>query len=145
MTIMAKPFVPALSSDLGIITNRQEITATLVRWVLLNPGFLTTTSRDEVVSFRELAGRYGHDRNLLCDKLSAVMIQLLQRHFPNDTVLAFFTPFDYDETNSQDPRYGIKFDIKYQTANNELVAGISDGTFIVASDGSIEIHYQSIA
>lgn len=140
-----KPCVLALSSDAGIITDVQEITATLIRFTLLSPGFLTTLFRDEEVSFRNLASRYGHNRDALCGALSAKVGPMLKKYFPEYDVLANFTPSDYDLNDSGplDPRYIVTFDITYRDKNKNIVPGIGSHTLTINTEGQITIHYNS--
>lgn len=142
MDANARAFIPVLSSAMGIVTDRQEITATLMRYILLNPGFISSTHEDEIVSFRVLAGKYGHDRDALCTALTDNISRVLRQYFPNDTVHALFTAEDYDTSEPGDGRYGIKFDITYTTAAGVLVPGISNGQFTVTDDGVININYH---
>ena len=140
--ITPRPYIPVLSSDAGNVTDLQEKTATLLRYILLNPGFTSTIFRNEMISFRTLAAQYGHDRDALCTALAGMIKPALQRIVPEYDPLVSFTANDYND-DAGDPRYVITFDITYIDNSGNIIPGIGSNTFIVNGDGTLDVQYHN--
>lgn len=132
--------MPLLSSTINKLTDVQEITAALVRYVLLNPGGVTDCFEDENLSFRTLASTYESDKDSLCSALKTGFTKALQRYFPDYTVNADFTHSFYNDDPAE-MRYNISFDITYIDADGNTVPGITKEVFTVESDGRITLNF----
>lgn len=137
---MATPILPTLNSTVSILTNMQEITATVMQYMMYNPGDISSTHEDELVSFRKLAAMYGDNRDQLCEMFRAGTLSILRRYFPDHEIIAEFTASDYEDIENN-PRYTITCDITYKDKDGNLLAGIEAGTFNVDSENRITLNF----
>lgn len=134
--------LPVLSSVTGILTDIHEVTASVVRFVMCTPGTTSSYVEDELVSFRNLAGKYGYDKDNMCKMLEVGLYGILKRYFPNHTPMVSVTHSPY-EGNELEFRYTLTIDIKYQTADGDIIPGIEAGAFLVDADNRITLKFGS--
>ena len=144
MSQVPQTYVPILSTAISRTTDKREMVASAIQYILLNPGRTSATIEGDLVSFRKMASAAGYDRNLMLTELNKRIPPMFQRMFPNDVVRCNFTAKDYDN-NSEDPRFIVTFDIVFIDATT----GASDpailkGLFTVADNSEIQVHYDQV-
>lgn len=136
---------PVLSSKVGYLTDVTEQIATVVRFIIMNPGWISSLWEDNLISFRKLSATFEHDRTQFASQLSAATEQLLTTKFRDYRFDCNFKTSDYDSTNS-DGRYTIGFNIliyppdSITEAKPGLVAGFIN---INPIDNTIELKYDN--
>lgn len=135
------PIIPVLSTSVGYLTERSEIAAATVQYLLLNPGRTSDTHEDLLISFRGLASRYGHDRDLICNELQKAVPVVLARSFPNDNIECKFEAFDYNE-DSTDPRFGVSFNILFHKSDGTVEPAVLSGSFLVGDEYDITVDFN---
>lgn len=107
---MATTVTPVLSSSVGYIDNVTDQVATLLRFMIMNPGWTSSLVEQDLLSFRKVSSAYEGNRGMLADTLQAKFHDRLAYMFPNHEFDLQFTTEDFD-TNDPDGRYTIKFSI----------------------------------
>ena len=136
---------PVLSSKVGYLTDVNEQIATVVRYIIMNPGWISSCWENELISFRKLSARYEKNREEFAANLSGATQALLSKKFRNYQFDCSFKTSDYDSTQS-DGRYTIGFNIliyppaSIATALPGLVAG---SIFVNPIDDTIVLKYDN--
>lgn len=135
---------PVLSSKIGYIADVTEQISTIVRFIIMNPGWISSCWENNLISFRKLAATYESNRSELANQLSARIRNLLSKKFTNFQFDCSFTTSDYIE-GSQDGRYTIGFNILIYPPESATTPkpGLVAGSIIVdPNDGSIKLDYD---
>lgn len=144
MSQVAQTYVPILSTSINRTTDRREMVASIIQYILLNPGRTSAAIETDLVSFRKMAGAAGYDRNLMLAELNKRIPPMFQRIFPNDVVRCTFTTKDHDN-GSGDPRFAVTFDIVFINSDTgEADPAILKGLFTVSENYEIKVHYDQV-
>lgn len=134
------PIIPVLSTSVGYLTERSEIAAATVQYLLLNPGRTSDTHEDLLISFRGLASRFGHDKDLICNELQKSVPNVLARSFPNDNIECKFEAFAYNNDET-DPRFGVSFNILFHKEDGTTEPAVLAGSFLVNDEYHITLNF----
>lgn len=83
---MATPIIPTLHSSAGILTDKSDIVAYVIRHVLAQAKKTSVHLDKFKVSFRKLEAEYGANTEELRVALSRHLDNILLRYFPNGSV-----------------------------------------------------------
>ncbi len=120
---MAKPCIPSLHRFSKLITKNRDIAIYLIKNILMNPGGISDYYEKQTVSFRKLAGKYGGNRQSLCDELERVLMVVFSKYFPENKLDISCTHSNVNNTVN-DGRYAIKLTV------NIIYADIERSVFI---------------
>lgn len=101
---------PVLSSSSGYVTDVRDQVMSLVRFTIMNPGFISSLWEDNLVSFRKLSSTYDSDRDTFVAKINDAIASILRNKFTDYTFSCNFQVESVDE-KQDDGRYTLKFDI----------------------------------
>lgn len=138
---MPTSVTPVLSSSVGYLKDINEQITTLVRFVIMNPGWTSSLWEDQLVSFRKISSAEEKDRNSFAGILSTRIRTLLKNKFKDYNFETEFTVANYDTSQAEgqdDGRYTITFSIMIYPPNVETTTGIPG---IIA--GSIKVDEKS--
>lgn len=107
---MPTTITPALSTKIGYIEDVRDQIATLIRFLIMNPGWTSSIWEDDMISFRNMSSRYEGNRDLLCGNLAQKVQASLNRMFKDYTCSCDFTHEDFEKDVS-DGRYTVKFSV----------------------------------
>ena len=137
---------PTLSSASGFLTDVRDQVASLVRFVIMNPGGTSDLCEDRLISFRYLSSKFEGNRTQLCSELSSKITSLLEYKFPDYAFDVNFTSEDYSKEN--DVRYTVKFSIIIDSINGVggKRAALVDGDIKVdKATNNIELNFTKSA
>ena len=135
------PALPVLSTTVGWVTNKNEIAAALIQFLIMNPGNTSDTVEDLLVSFRKMSATDGHDRMLMCQRLQHAFPPVLQRYYPTDEVKCTFTPEDYDSVENSD-RFGVRFNVLIrEKGDTSFRPVVVTGVFVVTENDTIKVNF----
>lgn len=143
---MALSITPTLSSGSGYLTDVRDQVASLVRFIIMNPGGTSDIWEDQLISFRYLSARYDTSRDTFCAKLTEEVSNLLERKFPDYVFDVNFSSSDYSQPN--DVRYTVGFSIIIDNANGvvEKRSALVDGSiFVDKSTNEITLDFNKSA
>lgn len=83
---MPIPIVPTLHSNVGILTEKADIVAYVIRHVLAQAKKTSVHLDEFKVSFRKLEAQYGANTEELKEALSRHLDRVLYRYFPDGSV-----------------------------------------------------------
>lgn len=134
---MAEPkyttVTPVLSTKAGYVSDVRDQIATLLRFVIMNPGWISSIWDELLISFRTMSSKYEHDRTELSSNLQLRINETLKRMFADYNFDCEFTTEDLDPSKKEgDSQYTIKFSIM-MTAPGE---SIQESALVT---GSIEV------
>lgn len=126
---------PVLSASAGYIEDVRDQVASLVRYVIMNPGFTSSLWENDLISFRKLASTYEGSRNEMIYFLSEKIKTILSAKFRDYYFDTDFKTEDY-ESGVPDGRYTVKFNIS--------IAPITDQTLTTSAlvSGTIEVDME---
>lgn len=107
---MAVVVTPTLSTKTGYVDDVRDQVATLIRFIIMNPGFTSELWENKLLSFRKLSSAEEANREGFADHLGSMIVNKLNDMFRDWTFSHQFTVSDYEEGVS-DGRYAIQFDI----------------------------------
>ena len=145
MTQVLTSVTPVLSSKVGYLTDVTEQIATLVRFIIMNPGWISSLWEKHLISFRKMSAQYEHDRAQFAAQLSSAVEQALIQKFRDYQFDCSFKTSDYDSAAS-DGRYTIGFNIFIYppTSVTEAQPGLVAGSInINPIDNTIELKYDN--
>lgn len=122
---------PTLSSASGFLTDVRDQVASLVRFIIMNPGGTSDLWEDQLISFRYIAAKSEGNRARLCSELASAVNRLLEHKFPDYVFDVNFTSENYSKEN--DVRYTVKFSIIIDSIN-----GVTDRRAALV-DGDIKV------
>lgn len=137
---------PTLSSASGFLTDVRDQVASLVRFIIMNPGGTSDIWEDQMISFRTLASKYESSRSNLCSQLSSKVEDLLNRKFPDYAFDVNFTTEDYNEDDNV--RYTVKFSIIIDSVNgveNKRAALVDGDINVDKTTNSIDLNFSKSA
>lgn len=101
---------PALSTKAGYIEDVRDQISTLVRFIIMNPGWTSSIWEKDMISFRNMASKYEGDRENLASRLGDYVKSTIERMFTDLAASCDFTTSNYT-TEQDDGRYIIQFNI----------------------------------
>ena len=137
---------PTLSSASGFLTDVRDQVASLVRFIIMNPGGTSDIWEDQLISFRTLASKYESSRSNLCSQLSSKVEDLLNRKVPDYAFDVNFTAEDYNEDDNV--RYTVKFSIIIDSVNgveNKRAALVDGDINVDKATNSIDLNFSKSA
>lgn len=135
---------PTLSTKTGYVDDVRDQVATLVRFIIMNPGFTSELWEDQMLSFRTLSSKYEHAREGFASKLGTLVQNKLNQMFQDWNFVTDFTVSDYDEKSS-DGRYIVKFSIIMNALDEnaqEIPSLISGAISVDSSTNEISLSYD---
>ncbi len=111
---------PTLSSQTGYTVDVRVLVAQLMRFSVMNPGFISSFHDDMIVSCQKLEAKFGQDRNRLAAELAAQYQKILGRMFPDKEFNCDLSASAYD-ANKDDGRYTISVAIEIISRNAETI------------------------
>lgn len=133
---------PTLSSTSGYLIDVRDQVMSFLRFLIMNPGWTSSLWEDELVSFRKISAAEDADRRSLVNTLSQQVTTILSNKFADYGFDCSFTTEDYD-SNNDDGRYTIKFDIIITSAPN--ATGEVASPAIVAGRVSVDENTNDIS
>ena len=126
---------PVLSSTIGYLEDVRDQVASLVRWVIMNPGFTSSLWEDDLVSFRKIAAEYEGDSTALIEMLELKFSTIFQRMFKDYSVTPEFRAELIDPSNPNG-KYRVIFHIVITPIEREgtTESALVTGTFTVDPD-----------
>lgn len=82
----AKPCIMTLDPVAGIITDREDIAAYIIRQMFGNPGNTSDVYGDILVSFNELSSRYNDNLAELSNAIQNKLENIIRTYFPTDSI-----------------------------------------------------------
>ncbi len=136
---------PTLSSTTGYVDDVRDQVATLVRFIIMNPGFTSELWENQLISFRKMSSAEESDRNMFANKLGSAIESKLNSMFKDWTFTSDFTTSDYVE-GVPDGRYSIHFNIMmFETTDedkNQIPALISGSILVDKKTNEISLTYD---
>lgn len=136
---------PVLSSSVGYLEDVRDQIATLMRFIIMNPGWTSSLWEKDMVSFRSLSAAHEADRSEMSGVLHNRVSSLLNRMFTDYQFDCEFKTSEYDEKD-QDGRYAIGFNIlitKIGQSEQTQMPGLLAGTITVdKKTNSISLDYE---
>lgn len=105
---------PVLSTKVGYLEDVRDQIMTIVRFIIMNPGFTSSLWEEDMVSLRKLVAAHEADRENMCNQLSVSVNALFKRLFKDIETDCQFTTKNYDLDNNvdhDDGRYTVTFSI----------------------------------
>ena len=134
---MPTSVTPVLSSSVGYLKDVNEQISTLVRFVILNPGWTSSLWEDQMVSFRKISSAEEGDRNTFASTLGSRIREVLSQKFREFRFETDFSVSNYDTTQTEgqdDGRYTITFSILIygpSTEDTTAMPGMISGSIMV--------------
>ena len=137
---------PTLSTKTGYVEDIRDQVATLVRFVIMNPGRTSEIWEEDMISFRNMSSAYEHLREGFAAKLSGRIQNALERMFTDYAFNCDFTTSDYEEGVS-DGRYTVTFNIMMTPttgshARQKIPALISGSIKVDRKTNEIDLSYD---
>lgn len=135
---------PTLSSKTGYVEDIRDQIATLVRFIILNPGSTSELWEDKMISFRVLSSKYEELRQGFANKLGGIIENHLNHMFTDHMFSCEFTTSDYKE-NVSDGRYTITFSIMIagNSSKGQYIPALLSGAINVNPDtNEIDLTYN---
>lgn len=101
---------PVLSTKAGYLEDVRDQIATVLRYIIMNPGRTSSLWEDQLVSFRKLAAQYEDNRDEFVNHLKRRVDAVFTRMFKDIQIDINFSTSNYDE-KSDDGRYTVSFDL----------------------------------
>lgn len=133
---------PTLSSTISYLTSRSDVATSMIQFCLLNPGRISDHYDGSLISFRTIASAHGDNKDQICQVLKGMFHRALSAYFPDDVIHTNFVAEDYDESNPDDPRYRVVFDIYFGLTDGSLQPGALSGHFIAGDDSEITVSFR---
>lgn len=80
------PCILTLDPSIGIITNRQDIVAYIVRQFFGTPGRISDTYLTEIISFREIKSKYSTELQSICVQSQDALETTIRRMIPSEKI-----------------------------------------------------------
>lgn len=143
---MTTTVTPSLSSSAGYILDVRDQVATLIRFLIMNPGGTSSLWEDRLISFRTLSAEYEHDRDLFVSNLQTRVDTVLSGMFPDYNFDIEFKASDYI-TDTDDGRYTVSFSVLINGLNPEnpddqTAALVSGDIHVDSNTNAISIEYS---
>lgn len=137
---------PTLSTKTGYVEDVRDQVATLVRFVIMNPGRTSEIWEDSMLSFRNMSSRDEHLREGFATKLGSRIQSTLESMFTDYGFNCDFTTSDYEEGVS-DGRYTVTFSIMMTPltssgSRQEIPALISGSIKVDRKTNEIDLTYD---
>lgn len=130
-TIMAIPIVPTLHSSSGLLVDKSDIVAYVIRHVLTQSGKTSNTYFKDIVSFRTLESLYGADLEEFREMFSRLLNKVLKRYFPDGSVTV-----DVETTTpDSDGLYNMEIRALTSTTTDDIL--ILTNAKVAIKDGNI--------
>lgn len=141
---MPMTITPTLSTKTGYIEDVRDQVATLIRFIIMNPGFVSELWEEQMLSFRTLSSKYEHEREGFASRLGSLIQEKLNHMFQDWNFLSDFSVSDYDE-KSPDGRYTIRFSIIMNALSEtapEIPSLISGAIIVDPQTNEITLSYD---
>ena len=136
---------PTLSSTTGYVDDVRDQVATLVRFIIMNPGFTSELWEGELLSFRKLSSAGEAERDVFANRLGNLIESKLNDMFKDWTFTSDFSTSDYEE-GVPDGRYSVHFNIMmFETASEDqtkLPALVSGSILVDKKTNEISLTYD---
>lgn len=116
------------------LVSKSDITAYLIRQVLMNPGGTSPEMEHEMVSFRKLNAEFGADGEMLASQFASAIKSILAKYFPDGTLACEVTYTQTDATT-----YKLAINVTDNVGNpvlyqNNVLVKVGSGQFNVQFD-----------
>lgn len=136
---------PTLSSVTGYVDDVRDQVATLVRFIIMNPGFTSELWEGKLISFRKFSSAHESEREGFASSLGRQIEKKLNGMFRDWTFTTDFTVEDYEEGVS-DGRYSVHFNIMmFSNADDDQtkIPSLVSGSILVdKKTNEIELTYD---
>lgn len=130
---MATPVILSLHSSLGILKDKRDIAAYLVRQYFSNPGKTSELFEDNLISFNKTKVLYNNNLEGLVNDVEDSLREVLRRYMPNDDI-----SIEAKAVNVVSPtRYNIEVRVYITDNGNKELILIDSQIFI--SDSTLQI------
>lgn len=135
----SKPYIPALNSFTGFITNVNEKAAFLLRHFIYNPTKVSDFFEDEQLSMRKAVSMYQDTPDILTSVIRLQLTTALTKYIPEMLIDVTVTHEDIT-----DEKYKLIFNITgAPTTNEQRQPLILSGSFLVDEDHRISIKFNN--
>ena len=110
MSQLKTTVTPVLSSSVGYLEDVRDQIATMLRFVIMNPGWTSSIWESNMISFRKLSSTYEHDKETLVGQLQMAFGAALNRMFPDYITECDFKAKDINE-DQEDGKYAVQFSV----------------------------------
>ena len=83
---MATPVILSLNSAIGIVKDKRDIAAYIVRQYFSNPGKTSELFEEELISFNKTRVLYNNNLDRLVEDVESSLREVLKRYMPNDDI-----------------------------------------------------------
>lgn len=136
---------PTLSTKTGYVEDIRDQVATLIRFIIMNPGRTSEIWEEDMLSFRTLSARYEGSREQFASRLGTLIENKCGRMFKDYVFTSNFSVEDYEEGTS-DGRYTIMFDLSMMKTGQEsatsMPALISGAVTVDTDSNEIFLTYK---
>lgn len=140
MATLRTTVTPTLSSVVGYVDDVRDQVASIVRFIILNPGWTSSIWEDKLVSFRVIASKWQNNPSSMTNELAQAVRSVLNRMFDQYGFDCEFTTQDYDST-SPDGRYTVIFKISISSrAANTIDEYATDSALL---SGTIHVNNKT--
>lgn len=139
---MTKAVTPVLTTDTAYVDSFSQQVATLLRFMVMNPGWTSSLVEQDMLSFRKLAAEYEGDRLAFASQLKIRFLARLNAMFPNKDFDISFTPSDY-EKDTPDGRYTVAVSVIVNDDKEKIPVLISGEIVVDPKTNEIIINYSN--
>lgn len=130
-TSMTIPIIPTLHSTSGLLVDKSDIVAYVIRHILTQSGKTSNMYFNDIVSFRTLEAQYGADLEEFKEMFSRMLNKVLRRYFPDGSVTV-----DVDAT-TPDLNGQYNMEIRALTTNTSNDILILTNAKVSIKDGNV--------
>lgn len=135
---MTIPIIPTLHLNAGILKEKTDVVAYLIRHTLTQSSKVSNTFGKELVSFRELDSKYGGDPEELQELFSRKLNTLMRRYFPDGSVSVDVTMSNKDT----DGQYSLEIRAtNVATENNQQTLILTDAKVTMRENYILDIKF----
>lgn len=129
---------PILSSKTGYVSDIRDQVQSVLKFIILNPGWTSSIWEDRLVSFRKLASKYEHSRNRLAGELQSGLLQVFGNMFDQYSFDIQITPSDL-VSGVKDGRYKLDFKILFQRGDGaSLETGVTKQSALISGGITVD-------
>lgn len=125
-----KTVTPTLSSSTGYVEDVRDQVATIIRYIVMNPGGTSSLWENELLSMRKAIAEYEHDRYILANFVRNKLMSIYRRMFGDYIIDVEIVPKDYKE-GVPDGRYALEFSVTIDHKVHGTMSGLVSGRFTV--------------
>jgi hypothetical protein len=117
-------FIPNLYNNAGILTDKRERAAYIIKQFVYNPGNISNYFEDELASLRLLAAYHGYKKENMIDYVKRILVGIFNYQYPDDQIEVEVTARNINEI-----RYAVNIQVKI----TDMSSGISGALILKRS------------